>query len=509
MYAKLAKKLSNKLLLSVWLVSLVSLVLASCGGGGGGGDDSGVTPVSVGSSSDPVDITGKTPYKGSVGRNGLSFYVIKNVDLTVSYTVSMTNLKSDADLSINSFHYSSNRYLQSEVITGVGGFSDLVFRIEDNSSDYTPTYNGTSFTLSMVPDGETININTGTLKSPQDITGLLPYDGISQSTGRSYYKISGLNVGQSYELQVTQQHENPNSTLIVNEGDITECRLQYGFIGFYVCTLNAMSDGAGGGEISFEFRTSSFAPLSIDLVAPNVSEGSVSSPVTIDLSTDFPYAGQVSGNGISYYQLTGLMPAQYYKMTAADLIQDFTVNWSDTLNNELCTGQLRVLEGSMHCIFETPADSLVNVNVDRSLAPNGTVFSFDIAPYTLAEAEGSIVSPVDVSTQMPYKAQVPGFIDAVTESDKSYYKISGLVPGSRAFISSAEIDNTLNSSLFAGVYTDATYTVSIASGSCGVGIGCKAYDVPASGDLHLMYYHNDTQNKNNLGGYFMIDLYQN
>lgn len=83
------------------------------------------------------------------------------------------------------------------------------------------------------------------------------------------------------------------------------------------------------------------------------------------------------------------------------------------------------------------------------------------------------------------------------------------MPGSRAFISSAGIDNTLKSGLFAGAYTDATYLVAITSGSCGIGIGCRVYDVPASGDLHLMYYQNDTQNNNNLGGYFMIDLYQN
>lgn len=301
MYTKLVKKLCNTSLLAILLVSLTSLLLASCGGGGG--EDPAVTPVSEGSSSEPIDITGKTPYKGSVGKNGLSFYVIRGVDVSVSYTVSLTNLKSDADLSINSFHYSSNKYLESEVITGIGGFSELVFRIEDHSNDYTPTYNGTSFTLSMVPDGEAININTGTPENPQDITGLLPYDGISHSTGRSYYKISGLNVGQSYELQVTQQHENPNSTLIVNEGDVTECRLEYGSIGFYVCTTNAMSDGAAGGEISFEFITSSFAPLTIDLVTPNVSEGSISTPVGLGLTTDFPYTGQVSGYGISYYQV--------------------------------------------------------------------------------------------------------------------------------------------------------------------------------------------------------------
>lgn len=173
-----------------------------------------------------------------------------------------------------------------------------------------------------------------------------------------------------------------------------------------------------------------------------VSEGAIGAPVDItsSISVNNPamvYSGMVRENGDSYYRITGLDPSTSYAVmlnyTEGNLGFRILADINFTPTNFLCVSN-NTNDFSEHCT-STP-----NGSGDMYIWVEGNMYSdsqFTIGLKAAPVFEGSLLSPLDISTNLPYSGQV-GLYNSSDNTTKSYYKVSGLFPNTNYIVTTSD-----------------------------------------------------------------------
>ena len=165
-------------------------------------------PVSEGVSV-TVDVTGALPYRGEVEPWAVvvpsSFYRLSGLTLTDDKLVRLTDISDDIDLYV----YSASDFtglLCSSAVSGIAESCEVtnlavteIFIEVRAGDDSTATHDGALFTLDVIDPP----VSEGTVGSPVNITGLMPYSGTQDTTNDSFYVIEGLTPGSPYSVSMT------------------------------------------------------------------------------------------------------------------------------------------------------------------------------------------------------------------------------------------------------------------------------------------------------------------
>ncbi len=257
----------------------------------------------------------------------------------------------------------------------------------------------------------------GSIETPLDITGMVPYNGQVSKDGRSYYRITGVTPDAIYTI-----------TLIRSDGLAYQSVPNAGGAGSVECGWDNITPGAtidcamvasAGGMLDFSvFGDDTVGGTYILNFSDGgaVNEGSPSDPVIV---SSFPFSGTALHQ--SYYLLTGLSPGGAYKIefiVASDpatlfIFPDDTYMMQPTLCHSVygsgnpCNV---TADGSGQIYLTTGAGDIL-----------GITYTIAVNPADLAN-EGSDTFPVNITALLPYSGMV--------HIHSSWYIINGLTPGS-------------------------------------------------------------------------------
>jgi len=402
------------------------------------------TRVDEGSAGSPIDITGLTPYVGTVGLT--ASYYVNTVTPGEGYLISMTEVAGSANLmvygddaSFTNSICSPMQYGSSSEYCAVTATSGAMYIKVDGS------FNGGGFTLNMTASSL---LAEGTAASPVNITGSVPYAGTVDSTA-SYY-VNTVTPGEGYLISLTGMNYGANLTVYGDDSTFTAplCSSANSYTSSEYCAVTATSgamyikvDGApldkGSGF------TMGFGPSTI------LAEGTAASPV--DITGSVPYTGTVDSTA-SYYVNT-VTPGEGYiiRLTGIDKGARLAVYGDDAaFSTPLCSSASGGTSDKVCTV--TASSSAMYVKVYGAPTATGSGFTIDFAPTTNV-SEGSAGSPMSLDGLMPHHGTV--------DSTASYY-VSTVTPGEQYLISMTGI--TMNR---ADLYVYADDTV-FSSPSCSV-----------------------------------------
>lgn len=412
--------------------------------------------VSEGSAASPVDIDPAgnlnltTPqavtYNGQVSNyygDTSSYYKVTLNSGPANYTVSVTSMTDNVDLVVsdaitgatmtcNSSHL--NLMDESCVITSQtvgGGVKSVDLLIEVNTSANL-LWDGSTFQLTVTPGG-TPAASEGSISTPLDISGALPYTGKVKAYGDSFYKVTGLTPSTRYEVRVNTVRDLMSMYVYTDSTySATQCDVWFSTPP-PPQNIACQATTNASGELYFSTNGNqidgSEASYDIDIVAAPVAEGTLGSP--IDITALLPRASQVSGtlDGSghftldqvnSYYVITGLTPGNNYQIRLTDVTETVYMNaYSDAgYTNKLCFFDSTVCDAAAN----SSGEFYIRVDGYRNMNDAGGYYTLDV--YPLPSGEGSASAPVTMTRQMVHTGSQG------QNADPSYYKISGLTPHS-------------------------------------------------------------------------------
>lgn len=155
------------------------------------------------------------------------------------------------------------------------------------------------------------------------------------------------------------------------------------------------------------------------VVEPPVQAGEKTNPIALTYPGSFPHGDSIAIDDLGkYYKISGLVPGQDYKLTisSSDSIRINVYDYADYTSNSC-----KSLSG---CVIGANSDGEAFVEVELYYpTETKTAYSFTLG-ISDTNFEGSINSPVDVTSTMPYSNTMPADLSG-------YYRISGLTPGNR------------------------------------------------------------------------------
>lgn len=406
-----------------YILPLSVLLLAACGGGGGSapaptGDQGGVD-TNTGLIT-PLAIT--TPYNASVSNGGSSYYVIKNLPPSTSYTIHVHSLTGEADL----YGYSSELFFASSCSSYRTGLLDEGCKMKSNAD-------GNIFIKMTSPDGSggagfTIDLRSpvteGSDTAPKELsTSSLPYVGSVAPDGESFYVISGLTPGNVYSVSLTGVIYYP--TLFVDmrkDYSGADCYSMNSSWSDESCELAANFEGKLYLRVPDASSTGTGAFYSIGITdtgtTQRIFEGySGNDPLFLN---SLPYKGQAIYSFSSYYRITGLSPGSRHEVHLTNYTPNtdmYGVTPTSDPGGSTCSRFAYNSGPDMWCVLTATDAGNINLQV-RGAPTDGSVFDLSLA--TAPVAEGSEVSPVVIDPTSLYSGQV--------DDTFSYYRVTGLVP---------------------------------------------------------------------------------
>ena len=271
-------------------------------------------PSSEGSSGAPVNITGSLPYGGSNASGESSYYKITGLAANTQYFITISSLINPSILYVYSDSGFSTLECTGNQNSGdsrpkscygnSNGSGELYIRVANNAGASGSTYR---IDITLPPADE------GTV-TPVDLTGLLPYTLGQVGSGSSYYMVTGLPVGVSKLVKMTNLTQNIDLFVYSDSG-----------FSSLLCSSSASTIAEscaatvpGSGTLYFEaqLQSGSGATYYVDVTDPPVNQGTSGSPV--DITGQLPYAGTLL-SGASYYVLTGLTPGTVYTVLMTEV----------------------------------------------------------------------------------------------------------------------------------------------------------------------------------------------
>lgn len=467
----------------------------------------------------PIDITGlldsgsATTYHGEVSSKygyRSSFYMATLTTGPANYTIDMTGLSDLAGLKVTNaitgstmYRFSNRPGLMDEscVITTQdlsGGVKSVDIVIEVFTPDITSyDWDGAEFDLTITPGGVPA-LSEGSIATPVDITGSMPYAGKVQSYGDSYYRVTGLNPSTHYEVRLWSDTDQVDMKAYL-DSSFTGTTVCDTFDGSSTITIphrygcEAQPNASGELYLTIDGNTASNSQgnFELNVVPVPVAEGSLSAPV--DLSGNLPRDSQVGdatlnyvdGGVNSYYMISGLTPGASYDVLLSNVTRyvDFVIATDLTFSN---LGDCPWFTNICTATATETGEIYIHVDGYHSSTSSGAYFTIDVVRTPVSE--GSVSSPIDISYRIAHRGSISTgeFID----SEISYYRITGLVPNSSHHI---RLSNK-TSSIGLNVYGAAGYQYSLCTVtdfSSDTGCAAAAND---AGELYITVWARDPGN---------------
>ena len=294
----------------------------------------GGTPLtSEGAVGSPVDITGLTPYAGSVSYNEASYYVINGLDPASFYAMMLNHDKTRLVLSL----WTDSTYSTNACNAGISYFTDHIVCAPNASGQFFVRVDDSSFNTAYTLDLKPVPVNEGSDVMPLDITASLPYSGqaILGAGTKSYYTVSGLLADTDYVVITSNSTQNANTSVYDNVDFSTgfQCS-DYGVQPSDTCI--ATSSPTGELFIAVDGNNASGTFFDLDVKVAPVAEGSAASPVEVPYQSAFQGKTEWSG---SYYKATGLVPYSTHRVSLIEQDTDYIVKiYTDsTYQHVLCS----------------------------------------------------------------------------------------------------------------------------------------------------------------------------
>jgi hypothetical protein len=236
--------------------------------------------------------------------------------------------------------------------------------------------------------------------------------------------------------------------------------------------IDAQNDGFGNsGDYEFQVTALPIDGTGTDLSSevagitpkPITSEGSTATPV--DLSGTLPYPGR-AGTNSSYYEIPNITAGQSYTVTLTDITADVDLHVYDDPAFTISLGSSATGGTSDEVVNPTSSDGSLYVEI-TSLS--GGFFTLSAWPEGGYPAEGSIESPVDITSLRPYFGQV--------DTTNSYYAVTGVTSGETYLFSMTGLQEDLD--LY--VYSDSGFANLIGS-SIAAGTASESTNVIPTGE---------------------------
>lgn len=316
-------------------------------------------PGNEGTPGAPLDLTGTTPYGGTVAASSSSYYTVTGLAPNTSYFVTLSSLVNPAIFEA----YSD------------AGYSSLLCTGNQNSGDSRPkscyaTSNGSGELYIKVTNssgtlGSTYQIdvqlppaNEGTSGAPIDLTGLLPYPaGQVGAASSSYYVVTGLTPGADQYVRLTNLTQNIDLFVYSDSGFSTQLCSSSASTIAEACVATV----PGSGNLYFRAQNVSGQPgatYTVDVIDPPVAEGTAGSPV--DITGMLPYGGTMVSPG-SFYRITGLTPGTVYTVSMTEMTSG---------------GSLRVYSDAGFSTLECSSNGAVNLpeSCQATANPSGILY---------------------------------------------------------------------------------------------------------------------------------------
>ena len=288
-------------------------------------------------------------------------------------------------------------------------------------------------TLSITPSATPALINEGSEANPVLLTvsstqllhtgtvgGVRTSQGGLQS-GRSFYRLNDLQIGQRYSIMLSDPSDNDPELLF----DTDSMRCDPSYSGSLRCVLIA---GASELEFSVDGGHSLFGAsftIAVSLVSvADAFEGSWHDPLTLMLAdSDDQYHLGRSDRYSSYYRLTGLDANRRYQLLMSGSTAPARLKLNSPQTSEaVYAPQCRAIDdvggsGDQHCLIENVSETYFRVESVEADA------QFLLSIITGPGDEGSPVTPLALQlndSRLSHHGSV---------NRDSFYRIAGLTPG--------------------------------------------------------------------------------
>jgi hypothetical protein len=301
-------------------------------------------PGNEGTPGAPLDLTGTTPYGGTVASSSSSYYTVTGLAPNTSYFVTLSSLVNPATFEAYSDAAFSNFLCEGIQNSGdsrpkscyatSNGSGELYIQVINGSATLGSTY---QIDVQLPP------ANQGTSGAPIDLTGLLPYTaGEVGAASSSYYVVTGLTPSADLYVRLTNLTQNVDLFVYSDSGFSSQLCSSAASTIAEACVATV----PGSGELYIRAQNVSGQPgatYTVDVIDPPVAEGSVASPV--DITGLLPYGGTTVVSG-SFYRITGLTPGTVYTVSMTELTAG---------------GQLRVYSDAAFSTLEDSSNGGVNL----------------------------------------------------------------------------------------------------------------------------------------------------
>ncbi|MDH4120646.1 MAG: Ig-like domain-containing protein [Deltaproteobacteria bacterium] len=325
-----------------------------------------------GSLSQPVDITGRTPFPGQVDATA-SYYVASGLSASRVYMVALTRRQGDVayEVSADSFAAASctgtapaGADAQGCVTrAGAAGQVYLTTRAPSGGATYRV-------------DVQEAPVSEGAPGYPAEITGRLPYRG-GVMEQNSYYQVGGLVPHTAYLVKLSRMNGDVNLYVYLDpafrqtacastEWMDDQCLAETGETGeLFVLADATWLDGLKA------------ANFTLDVSPAPRPEGEASLPM--DITQHLPYQGQVD-NTFSHYIVEGLEPGREVQVSLESSEGALSLNaFSPHYRQLTCMANSATLPGAV-CSVTVDDFGQVWLRVDGTATPYGAAFTLKVLP---------------------------------------------------------------------------------------------------------------------------------
>lgn len=431
--------------------------------------------IGEGSYDTPQAIAEGVPYDGQVGHSGTTWgtpsgstsYFSLPVDIKAHYTISMTSLTDNADLSVGSCVPGASGTTE-EQCTVTPATSPVNFYVY---GDYAARA-GSAFTLTAIQT-HSAYVAEGTLVAPMDLSGLLPYTGQVDTTN-SYYSIP-VTAGKSYRVKITGLDANVSLFVddVLDFGYPNLCESHNLSISDEICIIEPVPSNTiyvriKGSDTGGNYGASYVISVE-EIVYP--AEGTIDSPVLLGTAPTTTHAGSVD-NFSSYYKAT-VLNGQAYRVTASAMVADVDIYVYDDVSYStlLCSATASSTTDEFCITDPKPSTTDLYIRIDGNPSANGSTFNLSVRPQYFNQ--GSIGTPLILS------------LNAVNEGEvdvaNSYYRVDATVGDSYR----VTLDNmNANANLY--IYSDSAFGVwDCGSVNYGTVTDECVVTIPSNGNLYI------------------------
>jgi len=388
------------------------------------------------------------PHLGSTSPSD-SYYLISGLAENTPYNISLSDMTDD--LTFNSNSCGSNSIQYATFFNQDA--KEICTMVSDSSGNLSIGVNGTSNS-----EGATYIINIsnydglpseGTELNPHDLSfeSDFPYQGTTGPLD-SYYRITNLSSNAIYEISLSNLTDNLSlevkNNLSYAYSSWKHCGRSTFYTSYYFsfntdsnyedksCSFISIEPGEFVVRVNgIDNSTGSTFSLNVREYSGTPSEGTSEERYGLSFENDLPHNGSTDPTG-SYYQVSGLMQNTLYDISLSNLTDNHTVFVSATtgfsmgINNcgSNIFSSINTNYDDKSCTKKSDELGKLNINISGTSKVDGATYTLNLTEYAGPPSEGTQVDPLI----LPFEVSFPH--SGSTNPTNSYYKVTGLNPGS-------------------------------------------------------------------------------